>query len=403
MSEPHQKRRYFDNAATSFPKPPGVWEGMQYYAAELGASPGRGAYREVIEAGRLMDQCRDLLCQLFNGESAEHVIFTLNATDAINLAIRGLATHYRRAGEPMHVVTTWLEHNSVLRPLNDLNTDGVEHTCVQCDPATGLVDPDDIRKAIRPDTRLIATLHGSNVSGTLQPIQEIGAIAREAGIHLLVDAAQTLGHVPIDVQVMNIDLLAFPGHKGLLGPLGTGGLYLRPGMEQLISTVREGGTGSVSERDTQPDFLPDKYEPGSHNALGIIGLAEGLRWILERGVDQLWEHERNLVEIMLEGLGELPGFRVLGPQTVENRCGVFSIVADGFAPAEMAALLEDQFGVLTRPGLHCAPRAHRTFGTHETGGSTRLSLGPFLTEDDVRYAARAVADITSATVEAAGA
>lgn len=263
-----------DNAATSFPKPPAVLEAMTDYATRIGASAGRGAYAEAREAGELIDQCRQRLNQLIGGEDPNHIIFTLNTTDALNMAIRGLV----HAGTlPGHVITTWLDHNSVLRPFNMLaGTVGLEQTRIACDPQTGLVDPEDIRKAIRKDTRLIAVVHGSNVTGTVQPIRDIGRIAREAGVPFLVDAAQTLGHLPLNVREDCIDLLAFPGHKGLLGPLGTGGLYIRPGLEKKMRTVREGGTGSRSEQDIQPDFMPDRFEPGSHNAIGIVGLSQGV-------------------------------------------------------------------------------------------------------------------------------
>ncbi|HEX7008873.1 MAG TPA: aminotransferase class V-fold PLP-dependent enzyme [Phycisphaeraceae bacterium] len=381
------KRVYMDNAATSFPKPPGVLEAMTHYATQLGASPGRGAYAEAQEAGRLMRLCRQRINQLINGENPDHVIFTLNTTDALNLGIRGLL----RPGD--HAITTWLDHNSILRPFNALaNLNELEQTRVPCDPQTGLVDPDDIRRAIRPDTRLIAVVHGSNVTGTLQPIAAIGRIAREHDIPLLVDAAQTLGHVPVDVQRDCIDLLAFPGHKGLLGPLGTGGLYIRPGIEKRMRTVREGGTGSISEQDLQPDFMPDRFEPGSHNAIGIIGLSEGVRWILDRGVDQLWRHEQELTAAMIEGLqDDTPGLTYYGPQGVEHRCGVFSVRIEGFeGPQALADILEKEFGILTRAGVHCAPLAHKTIGTHALGGTTRLSLGPFLTVQDVRDACEAL-------------
>jgi cysteine desulfurase family protein len=390
------RRLYLDNAATSFPKPPAVMEAMVRYATQLGASPGRGAYREAIEAGRLVQQCRARLNTLINGQSPAHIIFTLNCTDALNLAIKGLVHHHRRRGEAAHIVTTVMDHNSILRPLSGLGDEATRQTRVECDPQTGLVDPVDIAAAIEPETRLVALIHGSNVTGALQPIADIGAVCRQRGVTLLVDAAQTIGHVPIDVQRMQIDLLAFPGHKSLLGPLGTGGLYIRPGLEQKIDSVREGGTGSVSESDIQPDVLPDKYESGSANAMGIIGLSEGVKWILDRGVDALWSHERQLMQVMLDGLRDAPALRIVGAQTIDDRCGVFSIVIDGIEPTDLAAILETSHGLLTRAGVHCAPLAHRMLGTHDGvrgGGTTRLSFGPFLNADDVRYAATAIQDV----------
>ena len=396
------KRRYFDNAATSFPKPPTVMAAMERYARELGASPGRGAYREAREAGELLWRCRERICTLINGAAPDHVVFTLNTSDALNLAIKGVI---RPADRGTHVVTTWMDHNSVLRPLNALADElGIEQTRVEAEPETGLVDPEDIRRAIRPGTKLVAAVHGSNVTGTVQNISAIGRVCREAGVPLLVDAAQTLGHIPVDVQALCIDLLAFPGHKGLLGPLGTGGLYLRPGMERLVRTVREGGTGSVSESDMQPRSMPDKYEPGSHNAIGIIGLSEGVAWLLERGVESVAAHERALTTRFLDGLrgddaGWLPGLRLLGPPTAEDRVGVFSVVVEGMTPSRLSDLLEQRYGILTRPGLHCAPLVHRAFGRNpervgeDHSGATRFSLGPFLTESDVDEATGALAEI----------
>jgi len=285
------------------------------------------------------------------------------------------------------------------------STEEPEPTLVPADPATGLIDPDDIRRAIGPSTRLVAVVHGSNVTGTVQDIGAIGRVCREAGVPLLVDAAQTLGHIPIDVRAMGIDLLAFPGHKGLLGPLGTGGLYIRPGLERRLATVREGGTGSVSESDRQPETMPDKYEPGSHNAIGIIGLSEGVAWLLDRGIESVAAHERALTRRFLDGIagdgddGLLPGLRLLGPPDCAHRVGVFSIVVDGLAPGRLADLLEQRHGILTRAGLHCAPLAHQTFGRdpEATGpdhaGATRLSLGPFLTAEDVDVATGAIAEV----------
>ncbi|MCI0363636.1 MAG: aminotransferase class V-fold PLP-dependent enzyme [Phycisphaerales bacterium] len=390
-----RRRLYFDNAATSFPKPPEVAQAVMRYLTHVGASPGRGAYAEAVEAGRVMNRCRDLICKLIHGESADHIVFTLHTTDALNLAIKGLAQHRRRKGDRVHVVTTWMDHNSILRPLNEMKADGVEVTRVKVDERSGRIDPNEIQKAIIKDTKLVATVHGSNVTGTLQPIEEIGQICRARNIPFLVDAAQTVGHVPIDVQRMKIDLLAFPGHKGLLGPLGTGGLYMRPGMEKLVDTVREGGTGTASERDVQPVTMPDKYEPGSQNGPGIAGLAEGVKWILDRGMDELWAHERRLMGVMLDGLNRLfgTGLRLLGLPTLENRCGVFSIVLDGSEPADVSAILEENYGILARTGLHCAPLAHQTMGTAAGGGATRLSLGPFLSEEDVRYAVESIGEI----------
>jgi cysteine desulfurase family protein len=386
-----------DNAATSFPKPLAVTDAMVRYAKELGASAGRGAYAEAIETGGLIGECRRRLNKLFHGENPDHFVFTLNCSDALNLALKGLI----HPGEKSHAICTHIDHNSILRPLNAMvDAKLIEQTRVAVDSQTGLVDPDDIRKAIRPDTKLIAITHVSNVTGTVQPIREIGRIAREHAIPFVVDAAQSAGHLPIDVQADFIDLLAAPGHKALLGPLGTGFLYLRPGMEKIVRTIREGGTGSVSEEDRQPDFLPDKYEPGSHNAIGIIGLSEGVKYILDQTIEKIASHDLDLVRTFLEGVSDVEGLTYFGPQGVRNRIGVFCVRIDGYDPQELSAILESQFGILTRSGIHCAPLAHAAIGTLETGGATRFSFGPFLSKQDVKYATDALSQIAMSRVVA---
>ena len=396
MDSPVSPRRlYMDNAATSFPKPKVVIEAMVRYATELGASAGRGAYREAVETANILGECRRRLNQLFHGEKAEHFVFTLNCSDALNLAIKGLVDPKKKN----HGICTHIDHNSILRPMNAMEDQGwLEQTRVKVDPINGLVDPADIRKAIRPETRFIAITHASNVTGTIQPIREIGRIARECAVPFIVDAAQSAGHIPIDVREDCVDLLAAPGHKALLGPLGTGFLYIRPGLEKILRTLREGGTGSVSELDRQPEFLPDKYEPGSHNAIGIAGLNEGVKWILDQGVEKLAAHDLDLVRTMLEGLSDIKGLTYYGPRGVQNRLGVFSVRIEGFEPYELAAILESHYGILTRPGIHCAPLAHQAIGTTEYGGTTRFSFGPFLSKQDVKFVTDALAEIAGEVV-----
>jgi selenocysteine lyase/cysteine desulfurase len=428
------RRLYFDNAATSFPKPPAVLDAMARYQAELGASPGRGAYRESRASAEILLACRERLATLVNAAGPEHVLFTLNTSDALNIAIKGVllpaiareAAKDRRQRRPVHIVATAMDHNSVLRPVNALIRQwgpvvDVEQTIVAADPQTGVVEPSRVAEAIKPHTKLVAAVHASNVTGTLLDVAAIGRACRDAAVPLLVDAAQSVGHLPVDMEAMSIDMLAAPGHKGLLGPLGTGFLALRPGLDNLIDTWREGGTGSVSEEDVMPSRLPDKYEAGSHNTIGIAGLLAGVEYILGRGFDGpegLRTHERALIEQFINGLHQytggplIEGLRLLGPQGVTGRVGVFSVVAEGLAPGELASRLEDRFGVLTRPGLHCAPHVHSTFGTspeaigpdttdpHTTGrstadlaGATRFSVGPFLTVQDVKYATDALAEV----------
>jgi len=383
-----QRRIYFDNAATSFPKPEIVYETMDHYARRIGASAGRGAYREAIESGAIIARTRRGIAQLIGAPDPDHIILTFNCTDGLALAIKGIVT------EPGgHVVTTRMEHNSVLRPLGALQEQlGIQVTYVPAD-GEGFVDPQDIRSAIRPDTCLIALVHGSNVCGSVQNIAAVGEIAREHGVTYLVDAAQTVGHLPIKVQELHVDMMAFPGHKALLGPLGTGALYLRHGLEKRLRPLKEGGTGSKSEIPLQPDFLPDRFESGSHNALGIAGLGAGVQYVLEQGQDSLREHERQLCRAFLEATTAVPGLRVYGSRDLGRRVGVFSVSIGNYGPLELAGILEEQFGILARPGLHCAPFAHQAIGTFEAGGACRLSTGAFLTVEDVHYAADALIQI----------
>jgi selenocysteine lyase/cysteine desulfurase len=291
-----------------------------------------------------------------------------------------------------------MEHNSTLRPYNALaEQSDLSPEFVPCHERTGLVDPADIEAAIGPRTQLISCVHVSNVTGTLMPVPEVARIARSHGVPCLIDAAQSVGHVPIDVQELGADFVAFPGHKGLLGPLGTGVLYIRPGAEDRLPTMKEGGTGTVSEVATQPSTMPDKYEIGSHNAVGIAGLLAGVEWVLQRGVDSLREHDAALCERFLQATVDVAGLRVYGPQDVSLRTGVFSVGVDGLSPAELAAVLEREFGILTRPGVHCAPLAHATIGTHP-GGTCRLSFGAFTTGDHVSRAAEALHSIAARAV-----
>jgi cysteine desulfurase/selenocysteine lyase len=392
------RRMYMDNAATSFPKPRAVHEAMARYATEIGASAGRGAYDECLQSAQILSDCRRKLNKLFHGQDPNHFVFTLNCTDALNLAIKGLIQ-----GPPAHAVCSQIDHNSILRPLAALESAGVcTVTRVAIDSKSALVDPDELKRAIRPETKLIALAHASNVTGTIQPTRAIGQIAREHGIPFLLDAAQSAGHIPIDLRADPIDLLAAPGHKALLGPQGTGLLYVRPGLEQILRPHREGGTGTLSDDARQPDLMPDKYEAGTHNAIGIAGLAAGVDWILEQGVEKLAAHDLDLVRTFIDGAGGVEGLTYHGPQGVKNRLGVFSVTLQGFDPQELAAVLESHYGILTRAGLHCAPLAHQALGTLQDGGTTRFSFSPFLTKQDVKYATDALAEIAAATPSPAG-
>jgi cysteine desulfurase / selenocysteine lyase len=392
-------RLYMDNAATSFPKPRSVHEAMARYAMESGASPGRGGYEEARAIGAVIGECRARICDLIHGERAESIVFTSNCTDALNLAIKGLVDPRGGVNGGGHAICTHTDHNSILRPINAMVEYGwIEQTRVPIDPLSGRVDPGDIRKAIRRDTRFIAITHGSNVTGAVQPIREIGKIAREAGVPFIVDAAQTVGHIKIDVQADCIDLLAAPGHKALLGPSGTGFLYLRPGMEKLVRPLKEGGTGSLSEEPRQPEMMPDRYESGSLNAIGIVGLLEGVRWVAGQTIENLTALDLDLVRVFIDGVSGIDGLSYFGPQGVRNRIGVFSVRLEGMTAAALSTTLEENFGLLTRSGLHCAPLVHRAIGTAHLGGTTRFSFGAFLSKQDVKFATDALAQIADKRV-----
>jgi len=374
---------YLDNAATSWPKPEATLEAMIRCQKTVGGSPGRSGHRLSIEAGRIVYGAREALARLFRVRDPLRIALTKNSTEALNIALLGLL----QPGD--HVVTAGMEHNSVMRPLRFLATQGVELTVAACSPRGELV-PRDIRKALRPNTRAVVLTHASNVTGTILPVAEVTAIAREQNVLTCVDAAQTAGVLPIDVEGMGIDLLAFTGHKSLYGPQGTGGLYIRKGLEQRIAPLMRGGTGSRSEHEEQPDFMPDKYESGTPNTIGLSGLAAGVDWVLEQGLETIRAREEILTRRfldLLEGLGN--EVTIYGPRGTGNRTSVVSFNLRKIAPSEAALFFDEEFGILCRPGLHCAPAAHRTIGTFPRG-TIRFSFGFFNTEADVDQAAEAV-------------
>ena len=358
---------YFDNAATSWPKPPAVREALDEYFGIAGGNPGRSGHRMSIAAAQVVEEARDNLAELLSADDPSRLILTKNATEGLNIAIGGLLS----PGD--HAITSSIEHNSVMRPLRHLEGRGVELTVIQC-AADGRIDPAEIREAIRPETRLIITLHGSNVMGTLLPIGEIAAIARSAEVPYLVDASQTAGALPIDVSELGVDLVAMTGHKSLLGLTGTGALYVRDGID--LPPLMRGGTGSRSDLETQPDFLPDSLESGTLNVAGLAGLAAGVRYLLDAGIESVAAHERSLVERFLAGTAAIDSVTVYGPDAVMDRCGVISFNVAGLTSSEVGTLLDQRYSVMSRVGLHCAPGAHRTIGTFPTG-TVRFGLSPF--------------------------
>lgn len=388
-----RERIYLDNAATSWPKPEAVYAAVDRYQRELGAPAGRGVYSEALEVERRLAALRAALARLIGAADARQIIFTPNCTGALNLGIHG----WLRPGD--RVVTTVVEHNSVLRPLGQLEDDGaIEVERVGCD-ALGLVDPAAIARACgKSRTHLVIVSHASNVTGAIQPVAAIAEVAHRHDAAVLVDAAQTAGHLPIDVNAMGADLLASAGHKGLLGPLGTGFLYIRPELERVVRSLVQGGTGTASFQDRQPESLPDKYESGNLNVPGLIGLLAGVEYVVSQGVDAIATHTRELYGRLRAGLVDAPGVQLFGPASAEQNVGVLSIALDDFDPQEAAALLDAAHRIQVRPGLHCAPLMHRALGTLKTGGTLRLSMGALNTAEDIDVAVDAVREIASAAM-----
>jgi cysteine desulfurase family protein len=378
---------YLDNAASSWPKPDESWQAMEHFMRNIGANPGRSGHRLSIEAGRILIETRDALAELFGAEDPLRICFTKNATEALNLAICGIL----RPGD--HCITSSMEHNSVMRPLRALEKKGVEITAVVCSPE-GELDPQEIEKAIKANTRLIVITHASNVVGTLMPIGEVGEIACKHDIFFCIDAAQTAGAYPIAAEEMHIDLLAFTGHKALYGPQGTGGLYVGKGLEKELEPLVRGGTGSRSEFQEQPDFIPDKYESGTPNTVGIAGLGAGVRFILTQGVAQIRAKEQGLARMLIEGLGSIPGVSLYGCRDATRQVAICSFTITGLMSSEITMELDEEFAIMSRPGLHCAPAAHQTINTFPRG-TARLSAGYFTTEEEIARALEAVGRIAA--------
>ncbi|MFZ5856124.1 MAG: aminotransferase class V-fold PLP-dependent enzyme [Chloroflexota bacterium] len=374
---------YLDNAATSWPKPPQVMQAMQNFMERAGGNPGRSGHRLSIEAGRIVYDTREAVAEFFGAGDPLRVVFTLNGTHALNLAMRGLL----RAGQ--RVVTSGMEHNAVMRPLRALEEQGVEVAVVLC-AADGQLDPEELQAAVTPGTRLVVINHASNVTGTLLPIEAAARIAHAAGALLLVDTAQSAGSVPIHMADMGIDLLAFTGHKGLLGPTGTGGLILSEEMDPaLLDPLVRGGTGSRSEFERQPDDLPDRFESGTPNGMGIAGLGAGIAWVQERGLETVRRHEVGLMRRLRDGLSGIKGVRLFGPENPELATAVLSFTIEGKHVSEIGQRLDEEFGVLCRVGLHCAPAAHQTIGSFREG-TVRLAPSAQTTEAEIDAAVRAV-------------
>ncbi len=363
---------YLDNAATSFPKPEKVISEVMLCMKEYAANPGRGSHDMALRASSKVSECRKELGELFNIENTFNIIFTYNATEALNIAIKGVLK------KRDHVISTVIEHNSVLRPLSSVSKKGVEVTLLGVDKQ-GFLDLDNLKKEIRKNTKAIIVNYASNVIGSIQNIKAIGEIARNAGVSFIVDASQSAGHLEIDVEKNNIDLMAFPGHKGLLGPQGTGGLYIRDGI--VVENLIEGGTGSNSNSMMQPDFLPDKFESGTLNTPGIAGLCEGVKFIKKIGLEKIKEKEMILTEHLKEELKKLPYVNLYGVDNLKNSVAVISMNIDGIGSSQVGYLLNKK-GIAVRTGFHCAPLIHGVLETCNTG-TVRISPGYFNSEQDI--------------------
>lgn len=381
---------YLDNGATSFPKPEDVYRAMDHFYRTYGVNPGRSGYDLCMESGDMVDKTRKLLCRFFNGGDANRLIFSYNSTDALNLAIFGML----KPGD--HAITTTLEHNSVLRPLYHLEQQGVEVDHVPFD-IRGFVDPVDIERRFKKNTRLVVVNHGSNVIGTVQPVAEIGARCRRHGIRFLVDASQTAGKVPVDMQAQSIDVVAFTGHKSLLGPTGIGGLCV--GDDVDIRHTRAGGTGVRSAQHLHLDEYPYRLEYGTVNIVGVAGLNAGVQWILERGLDAVHAHEMALITRLRDGLRNVEGVTLYCQDDLTNHISVFLFNVDGLEAADAGVMLDVDHDIACRTGLHCAPLVHEQLGIDKIHGAVRFGVGPFNTEAHIAHAVEAVKAIAMGQVE----
>lgn len=377
---------YLDNAATSWPKPESVYRAVEHTMRQIGVSTGRGVYDAANTANQVVKQTRQSIARLIHSPTPEQIAFTSSGTDGLSTAILGLL----KPGD--HAVTTVADHNSVLRPLMHLQQQGtIELTIVPCDDA-GVVSAVDVANAINQKTRLVAVTHASNVTGAIQPVAAIGDVCKKRNVPFLIDAAQTIGHLPIDVQRLGCQILAAPGHKGLLGPMGTGFLFLSDSMVDQISPLRFGGTGSQNVDATQPVEMPRKFESGSLNVPAIAGLGEGVKFVHSEVGEAMQEHAADLIEELRDGLSNIKGVTIFGPAQKSERAGVISISVAGFDSQTVAGILDIEFEIQIRAGFHCAPLIHQRLGT-EKEGLIRFSPGPFNTSVDVEFAVGAIAEI----------
>ena len=379
------ERIYFDNASTSFPKAEGVAEAVYHYIKDCGCNINRGGYDEAYQAEEIVLRTRQQLTELFHGPDCRNVVFTRNITESLNVLLKG----FLKAGD--HVLVSAMEHNAVMRPLTQLTEQGVSFDRIPCG-ADGTLDVSAMDRLLRENTRAVVMLHASNVCGTLMPIETVGAFCHAHGLRFILDTAQTAGVFPIDMEAMHIDALAFTGHKGLLGPQGIGGFLLQPDMVPLVQPLIAGGTGSISHEEQMPSFMPDRFEAGTMNLPGIMGLHAALCWLERETIDAVRSHELELTERFLSGALDIPWLRVVGRRDISGRAGVVSLVPENADPALVADALGREYGIMVRVGLHCAPNAHKTLGTFPTG-TIRFSFGRWNTPQQVDTALSALREL----------
>ncbi|TDT61152.1 aminotransferase class V-fold PLP-dependent enzyme [Fonticella tunisiensis] len=376
------KRVYLDNAATSYPKAPGVAQAVYNYIENIGGNVGRGTYKNAYSAGQMVYETRELICNLFNFDNPLNCVFTSNITQSLNILLKG----FLKNGD--HVIVSSMEHNAVMRPLNSLKKSGVEFDRIIC-RQDGTLNPEDIKEKIKPNTKLVVMTHASNVCGTILPVEEVGKICRRHNIHFILDSAQSAGFLDVDFKKLNLSALAFTGHKGLLGPQGIGGFLIDSDFVKEVSTLSEGGTGSLSESELQPDYMPDKFESGTLNIPGIYGLNAALKYLSSTGIQNIRKIEQELTEEFIKEVLNIKGVKLIGLRGIEGRTSVVSLDFVGNDNAEASYILDNEFGIMTRVGLHCAPSAHKTLGTFPEG-TVRFSFGHFNTMDEVKYTVESI-------------
>lgn len=376
---------YFDQAATSYPKPKSVVEAMVHFMSEVGVNVGRGSYREAYTADSVVYETRELLKTLFNASDSKNVIFTANITQSLNMVLKG----YLKPGD--HVLVSAMEHNAVMRPLIQLKANGVSFDRIPC-TSEGELILESIEGLIKNNTKAIIMTHASNVCGTMMPIEEVGKLCEKHRLKFIVDAAQTAGVIDIDMKAIHIDVLTFTGHKSLLGPQGIGGFLLTDEMAISIEPYIAGGTGSFSHTEDMPSQMPDKFEAGTLNTPGVYGLNAALKYLMALGLNEIRNKEMALTQMFLEGLKRFPNVTVIGKQETFNRTAVVSIQIEGIDIAHVAYLLDKEYHIMTRVGLHCAPHAHKTLGTYPIG-TLRFSFGHLNTPDEIQTCIEALETI----------